>query len=117
MTFVSTRGRPPRGTTFRELINGPDRIMQRIQVVDRAYEEAIAGNVRAMIWLATAGGDYSQVQLVGVTPDSPMLAAIDGIRALLGYPPLGATDATNADAIEGEATVVDPLPDPGAGES
>ena len=117
MTFVSTRGRPPRGTTFRELINGPDRIMQRIQVVDRAYEEAIAGNVRAMIWLATAGGDYSQVQLVGVTPDSPMLAAIDGIRALLGYPPLGATDATNADAIEGEAQVIDPLPDPDAGES
>lgn len=82
--------------------------------MDTAYREAIAGNVRWAMFIAQVSGELASVQ-VNVMTDSPMMQAIQGMRAALGLPLLGATDATNADAsvVDAESQVIDPLPDPG----
>lgn len=116
MTFVSTRGRPPRGTTLRELATSGDRIEARIKLMDTAYREAIAGNVRWAMFIAQVSGELAAVQ-VNVMTDSPMMQAIQGMRSALGLPLLGATDATDAGTIDAESQVIDALPDPGAAES
>ena len=77
--------------------------------MDTAYREAIAGNVRWAMFIAQVSGELASVQ-VNVLTDSPMMQAIQGMRAALGLPALGDPHATNADAIEGEATVVDTDP-------
>ena len=107
--FISRTGRPPRTATLRELASGYDRIDQRIALMDTAYREAIAGNVRWAMFIAQVSGELASVQ-VNVLTDSPMMQAIQGMRAALGLPALGDPHATNADAIEGEATVVDTDP-------
>ena len=98
MTFQRAAGRPSRTTTFRELVLSPDRIDQRIQVVNTAYREAIAGGSsgqRWAQWLAQVSGEWSSVQ-VNVLTDSPMLSAINGMRDALGLPALGAPQAIDA---------------------
>ena len=104
MTFVSTRGRPPRGTTLRELALSGDRILQRVALMDTAYREAIAGNVRWAMFIAQVSGELASVQ-VNVLTDSPMLAAVNGMRAALGLPDLG-TPAL-AEPIEAQSTLVE----------
>ena len=104
MTFPASTKRPPRTTTFRELVLSPDRIDQRIKVVDTAYREAVAGSVRWAQWLAQVSGEWSAVQ-VNVLTDSPMLSAINGMRDALGLPALGAPQTIDAQStlVEGDA--------------
>ena len=106
MTFVSTRGRPPRGTTFRELYyNEP--IEHRQDIVRTGIREARAGNVRWATWLAQISGELAAVN-VAVLTSSPMLDAIAGMRAALGLAPLGEPQTTDAQPIDSTATL---LPD------
>ena len=111
MPFQRAPGRVARTTTFRELVLSPDRIDQRIQVVDTAYREAIAGGAsgqRWAQWLAQVSGEWSAVQ-VNVLSDSPVVAAINGMRAALGLPELGATQADTS-VVDAESRVLPESP-------
>ena len=103
MTFVSTRGRPPRGTTLRDLATSGDRILQRVELMDTAYREAIAGNVRWAMFIAQVSGELAQVQ-VNLPADSPVVLAFNNLRAALGLPELGAQPA--GDVVDAESRVV-----------
>ena len=98
--FISRSGQPPRTATLRELALSPDRILQRVAMMDTAYREAIAGNVRWATFIASVSGELAQVQ-VNVLQDSPMIAAVNGLRVAMGLPALG-----EPQAIDTEATLV-----------
>lgn len=104
--FISRYGRPPRTATLRELALGADHIEDRINLINVAYREALDGGAtgaRWADWLARITGELSQVQ-VNVMSDSPMMAAIAGMRDALGLPPLGAPQAIDAEARVVETT-------------
>ena len=111
--FVSRSiGSPPRTATLRSLVTSTDRILQRVQLVDTAYREAIAGGAsgaRWATWLAQISGEMSQISVNVMATDSPMFLAIAGMREALGLGQLGAP------AIDAESTLVPEPSDTGTG--
>ena len=92
----------PRNVTFSELVRMQP-VARKLAVVSAMYDSAEQGNVRAAQWLAQVTGEWSAVQ-VNVLTDSPMMAAVNGMRDALGLPPLGAPQTIDAQStlVEGD---------------
>ena len=109
MSVIPRNTSVPRGTSFGELARQQP-AYRRLKIIDVFYTLAEEGSVKHAEFLARVTGELA-ANVAVVAVDSPMMQAIEGLRAAMQLPPLlGATDATNADAIEGEATVVDADP-------
>ena len=96
------RGAMPRDVSFAQLVKMQP-VARKLAVVEAMYTSAEDGNVRAAQWLAQVSGEWSAVQ-VNVLTDSPVVAAINGMRAALGLPELGAQPA--GDVVDAESRVV-----------
>ena len=90
------KGAMPKDVSFAQLVKMQP-VSRKLAVVGAMYDSAEQGNVRAAQWLAQVSGEWSAVQ-VNVLQSSPMIDAVNGLRAAMGLPALGEPQAIDAEA-------------------
>ena len=99
----------PRGTSLGELARAQP-AFRRLKIIDTCYTLAEEGSVKHAELLARLMGELA-ANVAVVAVDSPMMQAIEGLRAAMQLPPLlGDPHTTDAGAIDAESQVIDPPP-------